>query len=114
MVNNQLGLDRSFDALSHPVRRAILERLARGPAPIGAASRDLGITKPAVTKHVKVLEDAGFVRRRIDGRRHWLELQPAPLGNAAAWLQAHRALWEAKFDAVESYLSDEPAEGGTA
>jgi DNA-binding transcriptional ArsR family regulator len=113
LVNNRPGLDRSFDALSHPVRRAILERLARAPSPIGAATRDLGVTKPAVTKHVKVLEDAGFVRRRVVGRTHWLELQPAPLGDAARWLEAHRALWEAKFDAVESYL-DETAEGGIA
>jgi DNA-binding transcriptional ArsR family regulator len=104
-VNNQL--DRSFDALSHPVRRAIVERLARRPATIGEATRGLGVSKPAVTKHVKVLEDAGFVRRRVEGRTHRLQLKPAPLVDVSRWLELHRVVWEAKFDAVEEHLAAE-------
>lgn len=107
-------LDRSFDALSHPVRRTIVERLARRSATIGEATRGLGVTKPAVTKHVKVLEQAGLVRRRVEGRTHRLELKPGALADASSWLDAHRAIWEAKFDAVERHLAEAAARGGDA
>jgi DNA-binding transcriptional ArsR family regulator len=105
-VNNQPRLDRSFAAFSHPVRRAIVARLARGPATVGEATSGLGVTKPAVTKHLKVLEDAGVVRRAVEGRTHRLSLEPQPLEDASAWLERHRSLWEAKFDAVERHLAD--------
>jgi DNA-binding transcriptional ArsR family regulator len=103
-VNNTQTLDRSFDALAHPVRRAIVSRLARGPATVGEASAGVGVTKPAVTKHVKALEQAGVVRRSVEGRRHRLELEPGPLVDASRWLDTHRALWEAKLDAVARHL----------
>jgi DNA-binding transcriptional ArsR family regulator len=109
-VNNRLVLDRSFDALSHPARRAIVERLARGPATVGEATRGLPLSKPAVSKHVKVLEDAGVVRRAIEGRTHRLRLDPRPIEDAAQWIERHRKLWEAKFDAVERYLAWEGRE----
>jgi DNA-binding transcriptional ArsR family regulator len=107
-VNNSASLDRSFVALAHPARRAIVERLANGPATVGEATRDLPLSKAAITKHVRLLEDAGVVRRAIEGRRHRLRLEPRPIEEAARWLERHRALWQAKFDAVERYL----AEGG--
>jgi len=69
-VNYQVELDRSFDALSHPVRRAIVERLVVGPTTVGEASAGLGVSKPAVTKHLKVLEVAGVVSRTVRGRTH--------------------------------------------
>jgi DNA-binding transcriptional ArsR family regulator len=106
-VNGSTRLDRSFVALSHPVRRAIVERLADGPATVGEATRGVAISKPAVTKHLKVLEQAGVVRRAVEGRTHRLWLEPAPLDAAAEWLELHRSLWEAKFDAVESHLGEE-------
>jgi DNA-binding transcriptional ArsR family regulator len=106
-VNSSLGLDRSFVALSHPVRRAIVERLARGPATVGEATRGVAVSKPAVTKHLKVLEAAGVVRRTVEGRKHRLWLEPASLDAAADWLELHRSLWEAKFDAVERHLAEE-------
>ena len=105
-MNYQQTLDRSFEALSHPVRRAIVSRLATGRATVGEASRGLGISKPAVTKHVKVLEAAGIVTRSVHGRRHTLELEPSPLQEASGWLELHRALWEAKFEVVERHLAD--------
>jgi DNA-binding transcriptional ArsR family regulator len=105
MVNNCLELDRSFLAFSHPVRRAIVERLVAGPTTIGQASGGLGVSKPAVTKHVKVLEDAGVVSRTVLGRRHLLRLEASPLREASAWLDLHRSLWEAKFEAVEQHLA---------
>jgi DNA-binding transcriptional ArsR family regulator len=108
-VNSQAQLDRSFVALAHPVRRAIVERLARGSASIGEATAGLGVTKPAVTKHVKTLERAGVVRRAVEGRRHRLELEPRSLAEASRWLDVHRALWETKLDAVERHLADGPS-----
>jgi DNA-binding transcriptional ArsR family regulator len=105
-VNNEAVLDRSFLALSHPVRRAIVGRLVAGPATVGEASGGLGVSKPAVTKHLKVLEDAGVVRRTVAGRKHVLRLKPRALREAASWLELHRSLWEAKFEAVERQLAE--------
>lgn len=110
-MNNQLELDRSFLALSHPVRRAIVERLVAGPATVGRASGGLGVSKPAVTKHLKVLEGAGVVTRTVSGRTHVLRLEPQALSGASAWLELHRSLWEAKFKAVEEYLAATDDEG---
>jgi DNA-binding transcriptional ArsR family regulator len=105
-VNNPAELDRSFLALSHPARRAIVERLAAGPATVGQASGGLGVSKPAVTKHLKVLLSAGVVSRTVAGRTHVLRLEPRPLRQASEWLELHRSLWEAKFEAVERHLAD--------
>ena len=105
-MNYQSGLDRSFVALSHPVRRAIVTRLAEGPAPVGQASRGVGVSKPAVTKHLKVLEDAGVVSRTVRGRTHVLRLEPRALREASEWLELHRSLWERKFEAVERHLAE--------
>jgi DNA-binding transcriptional ArsR family regulator len=105
-VNSKVELDRSFLALSHPVRRAIVKRLVSGgPATVGEASGGLGVSKPAVTKHLKVLEDAGFVTRTHAGRTHVLRLEARPLREASEWLELHRSLWEAKFEAVERHLA---------
>jgi DNA-binding transcriptional ArsR family regulator len=106
-VNGSLRLDRSFDALSHPARRAIVERLALGSASVGEATRGVPLSKPAISKHLRVLEQAGLVSRAIEGRRHRLRLEPRPIEEAGRWIERHRALWEAKFDAVESYLAEE-------
>jgi DNA-binding transcriptional ArsR family regulator len=105
-VNGHADLDRSFLALSHPVRRSIVERLTAGPATVGEASGGLGVSKPAVTKHLKVLEDAGVLTRTRAGRTHVLRLEPSPLREASEWLELHRSLWAAKFDAVERHLAE--------
>jgi DNA-binding transcriptional ArsR family regulator len=104
-MNNPAQLDRSFLALSHPVRRTIVARLARGSATVGEATRGLAVSKPAVSKHLKVLEEAGVIRRRVEGRNHRLSLRARPLADAERWLGLHRTLWEAKFDAVERHLA---------
>ena len=105
-MNSSARLDRSFLALSHPARRTIVERLASGPASVGEATRGLPLSKPAISKHLKVLEQAGVIRRAVEGRRHRLQLEPRPLGEAAGWIEVHRRIWEAKFDAVERYLEE--------
>lgn len=106
-MNSSPALDRSFLALSHPARRAIVAHLARGPATVGEAARGLPLSKPAISKHLKVLEEAGLVRRSVEGRRHRLRLQPRPIDQAARWIERHRALWESKFDAVERRLAED-------
>ena len=110
-MNNETALDRTFLALAHPARRAIVARLTAGPAPVGEAARGVRASKPAITKHVKVLEEAGLVRRSVEGRSHRLRLEPAALDRPSGWLDRQRALWEAKLDAVERHLAREDARG---
>ena len=108
MANNAL-LDRSFAACSHPIRRGILERLGDGELTVGEATRDFGVSKPAISKHLKVLEEAGTIVRVIDGRTHRLRLGQRPLDDAYAWMTRQRELWERKFDTVEEYLREQRA-----
>jgi DNA-binding transcriptional ArsR family regulator len=98
----------SFKALSHPIRRGIVERLSAGPATVGEVTRDFGVSKPAISKHLKVLEEAGVVSRAVEGRTHRLSLQPAPLDEAAEWMDRQRALWGRLFDVVDDYLKEDP------
>ncbi len=96
----------TFRALAHPVRRGIVERLSDGSATVGEATRDLGVSKPTISRHLKMLEEAGVVVRVIDGRTHRLTLDPTPLGEASEWIDRQRARWEGLFDAVEGYLEE--------
>jgi DNA-binding transcriptional ArsR family regulator len=96
-----------FRALAHPIRRAIVERLAAGPANVGVATAGLGVSKPAISKHVKLLEETGVVRRVVEGRTHRLSLDTDPLGEAADWMDRQRALWTRMFDVVDEYLKEE-------
>ncbi len=98
-------LDRSFH-LAHPVRRAIIGRLANGPATVGEASRGAGVSKPAVTKHLQVLEDPGIVNRVVRGRTHVLTLRAHQLADAAAWIDGQRRLWERKLEIITAYLEE--------
>jgi DNA-binding transcriptional ArsR family regulator len=91
-VNNKAQLDRTFAALAHPVRRAVVERLAAGPATVGEASAGLGVSKPAVSKHMRVLEDAGVIERRVEGRTHRLGLCGNAFADAGSWLEVNRHL----------------------
>lgn len=106
MANNSSAtLDRSFVAVAHPLRRAILERLAGGELTVGEATHDFPVSKPAISKHLKVLEEAGAIVRVVDGRTHRLRLQQRSLEEAYAWLARQRALWERKLDVVEEFLN---------
>ncbi|MDQ6805539.1 MAG: metalloregulator ArsR/SmtB family transcription factor [Actinomycetota bacterium] len=96
-----------FRALSHPIRRGIVERLAFGPATVGETTAGFGVSKPAITKHVRVLEETGVVRRVVEGRTHQLSLEPDALSVAADWMDHQRALWGRLFDVVDEYLKEE-------
>jgi DNA-binding transcriptional ArsR family regulator len=93
-----------FRALSHPIRRGIVERLASGPATVGEATAGFGVSKPAISKHLKVLEETGVVTRAVEGRTHRLSLRQDALSEAADWMDHQRALWGRMFDAVDEYL----------
>jgi DNA-binding transcriptional ArsR family regulator len=96
-----------FRALSHPIRRGIVERLAAGPATVGYATAGFGVSKPAISKHLKVLEETGVVTRVIEGRTHRLSLDTHALGEAADWMDRQRALWGRLFDVIDDYLKED-------
>ena len=98
-------LNRVYAAIADPTRRAILAALAGQELKVGAVARRFAISFNGVSKHVKVLERAGLVRRRVRGREHWLRLRPAPLRQASRWLEHYRTFWEARLDALEELLS---------
>ena len=102
MVNN------AFKALAHPIRRDIVARLAEGSATVAEATREIPVSKPAISKHLKVLEEAGVVTRVIDGRKHRLSLDPHGLEEAAEWLDVQRARWSSLLDTVDDYLKENP------
>jgi DNA-binding transcriptional ArsR family regulator len=94
----------TFNALAHPLRREIVERLSSGPATVGEVTRDFGVSKPTISRHLKMLEEAGVVSRVIAGRNHRLALRPDTLAEASGWIESQRTRWEALFDAVGEYL----------
>lgn len=104
MVNRAQALDDVFHALADATRRSMVQRLSRGPATIGELGEPFAITKPAVTKHVKVLERAGLLRRAVEGRIHRCEIDPRPLDRANRWVERVRAFWESRFDDLADYL----------
>jgi DNA-binding transcriptional ArsR family regulator len=95
----------AFRAIAHPVRRGIVERLARGPASVGVATRGFGVSKPTISRHLKVLENSGVVERTISGRTHQLRLKGDSLDDAAEWIDRQRAMWSRMFDAVDDLLA---------
>jgi DNA-binding transcriptional ArsR family regulator len=100
----------AFSALAHPLRREIVERLSNGATTVGEASRDLGVSKPTISRHLKLLEEAGVVSRVVDGRTHRLALCPSILAEAAQWIESQRTRWEALFDVVGEYLEEQTDE----
>jgi DNA-binding transcriptional ArsR family regulator len=95
-----------FGALAHPLRREIVERLSQGPATVGEATRNFAVSKPTISRHLRMLEEAGVVSRVIDGRTHRLALRPEALAEASDWIESQRGRWERLFDVVEDYLEE--------
>jgi DNA-binding transcriptional ArsR family regulator len=98
-------LDRIFNALANPTRRAMLRGLTRRPATINEIARPFPISLNAVSKHVMVLERAGLLRREIKGREHHCWIEPRPLREAEEWIDQYRQFWEQRMDALEAYVA---------
>jgi DNA-binding transcriptional ArsR family regulator len=96
----------AFTALAHPIRRELVQRLSGGAATVGEASRGLGVSKPTISRHLRLLEEAGVVTRVVEGRTHRLGLRPETLADAAEWIEAQRARWERLVDVVGDYLEE--------
>ena len=107
MQQTSQKLDRVFFALSDGTRRGILARLAQGSTTIGELAAPYEISKPAISKHMKVLENAGLIERKISGRQHECTLTTAGLKTAEDWLNFHRRFWESRFDALSELLQKE-------
>lgn len=111
-ILNHMVLDRSprldlvFHALAHPARRAIIRQLAAGERNLSELAAPLRMTFPAATKHVRVLEGAKLVRRRVAGREHLCRLDAAPLKEAMLWTEQFRQHWEARFAALDAVLDE--------
>jgi DNA-binding transcriptional ArsR family regulator len=110
MVTISTQLDQTFAALGDSTRRAILGRLALGEATVGELARPFRISRPAISKHLRVLEDAGLVRRTRDGRVNRCALDPEPMRAAADWVEQYRAFWEGQLDALARYMEATNAE----
>src|SRR5688572_7609309 len=103
-------LDVVFHALAHPARRAIIRQLSDGERNLSELASPLKMTFPAASKHVRVLEDARLVRRRVSGREHLCRLQAAPLKEAMQWTETFRRHWEATFESLDTLLEDMKSE----
>jgi DNA-binding transcriptional ArsR family regulator len=96
----------AFAVLAEPTRRSILDLLRDRPRPVGELVERLGISQPGVSKHLRVLREAGLVTVRADAQRRWYELDPQPLADVDAWLEPYRRLWGARLDALERHLDE--------
>lgn len=98
-------LDGCFHALAHPVRRGMLEHLERGPATVGTLAKPFDLASPTISKHLRVLEDAGLVVRERVGREHLMSIQAAPLLDATSWLSHYSRFWHDRLDALDELLA---------
>ena len=100
-------LDNVFSALADPTRRAILARLAEGESSVGELAEPFDISLPAISRHLRVLRNAGLVLRHKDGRVRRCALDAAPLKAASDWVETYRRFWDDQFDALAEYLERE-------
>ncbi|MBV9510365.1 MAG: helix-turn-helix transcriptional regulator [Caulobacteraceae bacterium] len=115
MLNQSPDLDRLFHALADPARRAMVERLARGPAPVSELARPLPMSLPSAMQHLGVLEAAGLVRSEKVGRVRTCAIEAGALSQAEQWINARRIEWERRLDRLGDYLETlkaEDADGG--
>lgn len=98
------SLDRSFAALADPVRRALIDRLAEGEASVQDLARPFAISQPAISRHLKVLEEAGLIETRIAGTARPRRLKPEAVAELWEWLGRYRAQWEARFEKMDAVL----------
>lgn len=98
-------IDDAFFALSHPVRRAVLDKLSNGDFSVSDVSEPFGLSAAQMTKHLAILERGGLLARNKQGRTHYLQLQPDMLEEIMTWVQRYQAFWEGSLDNLENYLA---------
>ena len=106
MPNQSVDLTRVFHALADPTRRAVVERLTRGPAAMTELAQPFPMALPSFLQHLRVLEQCGLVRSRKQGRVRTYQLAPEPLEEAQDWMAAQRVIWERRFDQLDDYLKE--------
>lgn len=107
-------LDTVFNALSDATRRGMLARLALGDKSVGELAKPFAMSFAGASKHVKVLEEAGLIRREVRGRTHICSLQPGPLASADQWLRHYERFWTGRLDALERLLREDDARRATS
>lgn len=106
-MNTQTRLDQTLMALADQTRREILQRLSHGEARVTELANPFDMSLNAVSKHIRILERADLVKRRVAGREHYLSFNRQPLDEIAEWIKTQRAAWNARLDALESLLREE-------
>lgn len=106
MTDPFVELDRVFQALADPTRRAVLERLSRGKAPVSELAEPFDMALPSFLQHLRVLEISGLVRSEKTGRVRTYEVSPEPLRAAEGWMAEQRSLWERRLDQLDAYLGE--------
>lgn len=105
-TNEQVNLDAVFSALADPTRRGIIARLASGDAAVGDLAEPFEMSQPAISKHLKVLEKAGLIERRIDKQRRLSSLKAEPMKEAVNWLEQYKEFWLTSFDQLDVLLEE--------
>jgi DNA-binding transcriptional ArsR family regulator len=108
MLNSQSRLDLVFQALSDPTRRAIVERLGRGPVSVSQLAQPFAMTLPAIVQHVAVLEASGLVRSEKVGRVRTCRIDSQTVSTAERWLAERRTTWERRLDRLGAVLAEQP------
>ena len=109
MPNQSVQLNRVFQALADPTRRAVLERLSVGPTSMSELARPFDMALPSLSQHLGVLESCGLVRSRKAGRVRTYRLAPQPMKSAEQWIASQRAIWERRLDQLEDFLKNQKA-----
>lgn len=99
-------LSRVFQALADPTRRSIIERLAQGPARVGDLAEPFAISRPAISQHLRVLEEAGLISRTVEAQWRLCTLTPEPLETATEWVARNRRIWSERFDTLDTVLDE--------
>ncbi len=106
------ALSTTFAALSDPTRRAILARLTQGEATVGELAQPFSMSLPAVSRHLRVLQQAQLIERRVDAQWRMCTLRAEPLREAASWIEDYRRFWNGRLDKLAAYLNKSKSKGG--
>lgn len=97
-------IDQAFTALSHPVRRDIVDRLLEGELTVGEIARPYGLRNPTISRHLKVLKEARLILSTVDGRQHRCRINPSGINELQRWLQRYERFWNGQFDALQRFI----------